>query len=254
MKLSILIPCYNEELGIKEVIKDIPLSRLKKLGYKTEVIVIDNNSTDNTVKVAEKAGAKVISEKKQGKGHAMVTGFRSVHKDTDIVVMIDGDHSYDIREIFRLIEPIESGFCDVVIGSRLNGKITEGSMTFFNRVGNWFFTFLVRLGYKGNVTDVCSGFFAFNKEVSDRLYPHLMSNGFAIEMEMISKMANMGVEMFSVPISYEERKGHSSLNPIKDGIRIMHTWFKYLYWKEPGKKKKFGKIKSAAKFIYDTIF
>ncbi|MCM2325516.1 MAG: glycosyltransferase family 2 protein [Candidatus Woesearchaeota archaeon] len=229
-KITLLIPCYNEEKGIAKVIENIPYGRINSLGYGIQVIVIDNNSKDKTAQIARRYGAKVISEKKQGKGHAIMTGFRNVSDDTDIVVMIDGDNTYDVNEIMRLIEPIDNGFCDVTLGSRLNGKIHADSMSYFNRVGNWLFTFMVRVAYQGNVTDVCTGYFAWKKEVIDRLLPHLNSGDYSIEMEMIVKMARMDVSMFSFPISYAKREGRSNLNPIKDGVKIMSTGIKYMFW------------------------
>jgi dolichol-phosphate mannosyltransferase len=103
-------------------------------------------------------------------------------------------------------------------------------MSYFNRIGNWLFTFMVRVAYQGNVTDVCTGYFAWKKEVIDRLLPHLNAGDYAIEMEMIVKMARMDVSMFSFPISYAKREGHSNLNPLKDGVKIMSTGIKYMFW------------------------
>ncbi|MBI5872454.1 glycosyltransferase family 2 protein [archaeon] len=228
--LTILIPCYNEEEGLPFVMRGIPFKKLDRLGFKTRVVVIDNNSKDRTAKVAEKFGAKVLFEPKQGKGNALIRGFKHA-KDSDTVIMLDGDGSYKSEEMLRLIEPIDNGFCDVVIGSRLSGRITKNSMRLFNRFGNWLFTFLVRIGYNGNVTDVCTGYFAFKGKVIRQLVRHLKSDGFSIEMEMITKMARMGYEIFSVPITYEERNGRSNLDPVKDGIRIMQAFIKNLFWK-----------------------
>lgn len=228
--IALIIPCYNEEEGVGDVIDRIPKKKLKALGYKIDILVIDNNSSDRTADVAKAHGARVISEKRQGKGYAVVTGFLKVPKNTDIVVMIDGDNSYDIAEIARLIEPIDSGFADVIVGTRLNGRLYNGSMTRFNRYGNWFFTFLARVGYNTNITDVCSGFFAWKKNVTDNLAKYLEAGGFSIEMDMITKMAKLGYGCYSVPISYNSRRGTSSLRPVKDGVRIMRVWLKNLSW------------------------
>lgn len=230
-KVVILIPCYNEEEGIGFVMDSIPKSKLNELGYEAEVLVIDNNSSDKTAEIAKIKGAKVINEPKQGKGHAILSGFRNASNDADIVAMIDGDSSYDIQELPRLLEPLENNFADVVVGTRLNGKLVFNSMKGFNRIGNWFFTFLARVGYKTNVTDVCSGFFAWKKCVVDSLVGHLESNGFSIEMEMIAKMSRMGYGCYSVPITYNPRNGKSSLKPFKDGISILHAWLRNLNWK-----------------------
>jgi glycosyltransferase involved in cell wall biosynthesis len=230
-KLTVLIPCYNEEKGIGAVIDNIPFETLLKLGISTEVLVIDNNSKDHTAQVARSKGARVVHEKNQGKGNALRTGFRSISDDTDFVVMLDGDNTYKSSEIVRMIEPLNSGFCDVVIGSRLGGRMHSGTMTKFNRLGNWLFTFLVRYFYHGNITDVCTGYFAWKREVVQELVLHLNSSGYSIEMEMVTKMAKLGYSIYSVPITYDYRAGESALSPFRDGIKIINTWRTNLFWK-----------------------
>ena len=168
-KITILLPCYNEEKGLGEVIDGVPLKKLACFGYRTEIIVINNNSTDHTVKVAQEKGIKVVTEKKQGKGNAIKTGFKNISNDTDYVVMLDGDNTYKSEEILRLIEPLENGFCDVILGSRLEGKINDCSFNLSHRLANWFFTFFVRRFYLVNTTDVCTGYFAWKKKVVDEL-------------------------------------------------------------------------------------
>jgi glycosyltransferase involved in cell wall biosynthesis len=229
-KITALIPCYNEAAGIRDVITAFPREQLARFGYVLEVLVIDNNSKDNTAKVARRAGARVIFEGKKGKGNAIRTGMASLTTDTDYVIMLDGDDTYSPKEILRLIEPIDSGFCNVVIGSRLGGRISAGSMKTFNMIGNWVYSHLVRYSYRVNVTDVLTGYFAWTKEVVDSLHPHLTSDGFAIEMEMITKMAKLGHEIYSVPISYHARAGESNLRPIYDGSRILAMYARNLFW------------------------
>ena len=239
-KIVILIPCHNEAEGIGKVLDKIPHDKLLHNRYNTEVIVIDNCSTDNTTKVAKAHGAtKVISEHKKGKGNAMRTGFKAVPDDADFVVMLDGDDTYDAGEITRMIEPLENRFCSVVIGSRLGGKMHVGAMRFLNRGGNWFFTHIVRMYYKANVTDVLTGYFAWSKKCIDELHPHLISEGFAIEMEMITKMAKLGHEIYSVPISYTPRSGETNLRPFYDGRRILGMWARNLRW-QPDNGGEFG--------------
>lgn len=235
-KITILIPCHNEEKGIGTVIDSIPRRLLKKLGYTIEVIVINNNSTDKTANIAEKKkGVKIIVETKKGKGNAIITGFNAVSLDTQFIIMLDGDNTYKSYEIPRLIEPLISNFCDVVIGSRLSGKMKKNSLRFQNRVANWTYTFLVRQFYRTNITDVLSGYFAWRKDVLDRLIPHLKSTGFEIEMEMITKMKKLGFEVYSVPITYDEREGQTKIEALKDGIKILTVFFKNLTW-SPNKK------------------
>lgn len=232
-KITVVIPCYNEEEGIVAVIKGFPRAQLRKYGFRLEVLVIDNNSSDRTAEVAKAAGARVLHEPKRGKGNAIRTGFYNVSDDTDYVVMIDGDDTYKAHEILRLIEPLHSGFCDVIVGSRMGGKMREGSMRGFNRLGNWGFSFLVRAVYKVNVTDTLTGYFAWRREVIVELRQYLKSAGFAIEMEMITKMARMGHQIYSVPISYEPRLGESSLRPVYDGSRILREFLRQLRWRQP---------------------
>lgn len=233
--IAVLIPCYNESAGIADVIAKIPYDRAERVGWKIQTYVIDNNSTDNTAEIAKKAGAIVLHESKKGKGNAIRHGFASLPKNTDYVVMLDGDDTYDAGEVIRMVEPLHNNFCKVVIGSRLSGKIAAGSMNFTSRLGNWIFTHTVRVAHNVAVTDVLTGYFAWTKEALDELAPHLHSPGFAIEMEMICRMARMKYDIYSVPISYTPRAGESNLRPFHDGVRILHMFAKTLRWKKPKK-------------------
>lgn len=230
-KITLMIPCYNEEKGLPNLLKDIPFSKLKKAGFELEVLVIDNNSKDKTSEVARRGGARVIFEGKQGKGNAIKTGFNNISKDTDFVVMLDGDDTYKPYEILRLIEPLDSGFADVVIGSRLEGKMIGDAMSRSHRMANWWFTFLARFFYGANVTDTCTGYFAWTRKSIKTLNGHIKSKGFAIEAEMITKMAKLGLHISSVPITYESRHGESKLAPVRDGLRITWMLLRNIKWK-----------------------
>lgn len=238
-KITLLVPCYNEEKGIGKVIDGIPLEKLKHQGFKIEVLVIDNNSTDKTSEIAKKKGARVISEKNQGKGNAIRTGFRSIPEDVDYVVMVDGDDTYKTHEIMRLIEPLESGFSDVVVGSRLEGKMVGNAMSKSHRAANWLFTFITRRLYtNANVTDTCTGYFSWKRNTIVHLNGYIESKGFAIEAEMISKLSRLGHKIYSVPITYDPRAGQtkSNLAPFKDAIKIISMLIKNRFWK-PGKEE-----------------
>ena len=232
-----MIPCYNEEKGIGNTIEGIPKKKIKEAGFDIEVLVIDNNSKDRTAEVARKKGARVIVERKQGKGNAIRAGFSNISKDSDYVVMIDGDNTYKAHEILRVIEPLENGFCDVIVGSRLEGRMTRNAMSFSHRLANWFFTFITRQFYGANVTDTCTGYFAWKRGVIVKLNGYVESPGFAIEAEMITKMAKLGYKIYSVPITYDPRHGESKLAPISDGLKITWMLFKNITWK-PGKEQK----------------
>jgi len=252
-KITILIPCYNEEKGIGKVINDVPYEKLAHLGYQTEIIVINNNSTDDTVKIAYEKGYKVVSEKKQGKGHALRTGFKNIGSDTDYVIMLDGDNTYKANEIPRFIEPLENNFCDIIVGSRLEGKLNEDSLSFSHRLANWFFTFLTRRLYLVNTTDICTGYFAWKKKVIDELAPHIKSDGFGIEAEMITKMAKLGFKIFSVPITYDKREGKSKLSPYIDGLKIIRILLKNITWRPKEKENKTFTLSWRFRNYPDTI-
>ena len=248
-KILVIIPCYNEEASIADVVKGFPKAKLAAAGFALDVLVVDNNSKDLTAPRALGAGAQVLHELRQGKGNAMRTGFNNIPEDVDYVAMLDGDGTYRPEELWRLIEPIDSGFCDVVIGSRLGGRIPQGTMTRFNRAGNWVFSHMVRYGYQVNVTDVLTGYFAWRRSAIVNLRPHLVSKGFAIEMEMITKLARLGHEIYSVPINYHPRTGDSSLRPIHDGSRILWMFLTNLVWKPkeiPSPVPRRAKSKNAA--------
>ncbi len=229
-KITALIPCRNEEEGVGAVIDGFKQVVKTREGYELEIIVVDNNSTDATTRVAREHGAFVIHESNPGKGNAMRTAFENVPSDTDYVVMIDGDNTYQADELFRLIEPLESRFASVVIGSRLTGRIVKGAMSRRNRFGNWVFSFLVRMFYHANITDVLTGYFAWNYHALNRLRPYLTAGDFSIEMDMVTKMARLGENIFCVPISYIARSGESNLKPFRDGLRILFVFLKNYFW------------------------
>jgi glycosyltransferase involved in cell wall biosynthesis len=235
-KITVVIPCHNEARGIRRVITGIPTEKLKKFGYKVEVLVVNNGSTDHTVGAASNAGAIVIDEPRKGKGIALRSGFRSVSQNTKYVVMMDGDNTYKGKELLRMIEPLDSGFCDAVIGSRLGGKLKHNALAPSHRLANWLYTFLVRYLFQANVTDSLSGYFAWKKKSLDKLVPYLESDGFAIEMEMITKMKKLDFDVYSVPITYDRRMGKSKLSSYRDGVRIIAMLTRNLFWKPSSRR------------------
>lgn len=237
-KITVLIPCFNEEKGLKKVLENIPYKKLQKYEFDLEVVVIDNNSKDKTADVARSKGVRVVFEPKRGKGHAIKTGFCSAASDTDYVVMLDGDNTYTPTEILRLVEPLHNDFCDVIIGSRLGGKLYKNSFKVQNRIANWIYTFLVRCFYRANTTDVLSGYFAWKKNVIDELVPHLESDGFSIEMEMLTKIVRLGYRIYAVPITYHPRLGESKIAALSDGLKILFVFCKNFYWSPKRKLQK----------------
>ncbi|HXH27348.1 MAG TPA: glycosyltransferase [Candidatus Acidoferrum sp.] len=235
-KVLVVIPCYNEAASIARVISKFPEEQLLRRGIEVKVCVVDNNSTDNTAAIARSMGATVIHEPRKGKGNALRAGFSKVPVDTDYVVMLDGDDTYDPGELLRLLEPLQNNFCDAVVGSRLSGHIDTEAMSKLNYFGNRCFTTAVRFIYHTPVTDVLTGYFAWKKPTLDALRPHIKSAGFAIEMEMITKMARLGHRIISVPIGYHPRGGSSHLHPFRDGCRILSMLLKNIVWWPHGSK------------------
>jgi len=260
-KVAIVIPCYNEAGSIAHVIRQFTEDQRIQSQIDTSIYVIDNNSSDDTSEIAREAGAIVLFEGKKGKGNALRTGFNAIADDIDYVVMLDGDDTYSPKEVLRLIEPLYSDFCDVVIGSRLEGHIQNAAMTKLNGLGNKFFTSAVRALYGANVTDVLTGYFAWKKSALDLMKPHIISQGFAIEMEMITKMARLGLQLSAVPISYHPRTGESSLHPFGDGSRILMMLLRNITWRAPKETAQpaatNGKTTFAARkivFVSDAIY
>ena len=156
-RIAILIPCYNEAQTIERVVREFR----KELPQAT-VYVFDNRSSDRTADLARHAGAVVGHEPRQGKGHVIRTMFRQIH--ADVYVMVDGDGTYPAQSVHALVQPVLDGTADMVIGSRLH----PGSKSQFkplNRFGNRLFRWLLNRWFGVGVTDLLSGYRAFNRRV-----------------------------------------------------------------------------------------
>ena len=173
-KVAILIPCYNEELTIAEVIKEF-----KTALPNADVYVFDNNSSDRTVGKATEAGAVVYEESRQGKGYVVQTMFREI--EADIYVMIDGDGTYPVISVNQLIEPVMNGRADMVVGTRLH--VTSDSMFRIpNLLGNFMYKILVNKLFRVRLTDILSGYRVFNRRLVRSL--PLFKGGFETEAEI----------------------------------------------------------------------
>ena len=147
-RIVVIIPAYNEELSLPKVIKDIP-------NFVDEIVVINNGSTDSTVMVAEKAGATVLTELEKGYGAACLKAVSYIaDKNFDIVVFLDGDYSDHPEEMNLIVAPIIDNDYDMVIGSRMIGKREKGAMLPQAIFGNWLASFLIKLFWKYNFTDL----------------------------------------------------------------------------------------------------
>jgi len=214
--LTFVLPAYNEEESIGKVLENIYLTYPK-----SKVIVVDNNSTDNTAEIAKNAGALLVNEKKQGKGYAVKKGFKMVK--SKFAVMIDADNTYYPNEAGKLLKKLKKNEADVVLGSRLKGIRKSGSITPVNLFGNYVLSLTASLLFC-NISDVCTGYWAFKKEVIDYLLKEgLNSNGFELEAEMFSMIFKKGFKVLEMPINYGVRTDSPKLNSIDDGWKIFKT-------------------------------
>ncbi|CAN5355940.1 glycosyltransferase family 2 protein [soil metagenome] len=226
--IKIIIPAYNEQNAIGKVIKDIPK------GLASEIIVVNNASTDKTEIVAREAGATVLVEKIPGYGRACLKGLEYLSQlkgeTVDIVVFIDADYSDYPEEIPLLLKPILEEGKELVIGSRALGNRERGAMTLPQIFGNWLATSLLKLFYKVEFTDL--GPFRAIKYKS-LLQLHMQDKTFGWTVEMQLKAAKNHLEYAEVPVTYRKRIGISKISgtvkgTIMAGYKIIWTIFKYL--------------------------
>jgi glycosyltransferase involved in cell wall biosynthesis len=224
----VIIPAFNEQNAVCNVISEIPKHLV------SEVIVVNNGSTDDTVKQAQLCGARVLDEPRKGYGFACLKGMEYLKENyassKDIVVFLDADYSDYPEEMIKLVEPIETNMADLVIGSRALGKKEGGSMTPQQIFGNWLATTLLNFFYKVKFTDL-GPFRAIR-------FDHLMNIGMAdttygwtVEMQL--KAAKAGLRCTEVPVNYRRRIGKSKVSgtvkgTIMAGYKILWTIFKYL--------------------------
>jgi glycosyltransferase involved in cell wall biosynthesis len=212
-----MIPCYNEEPTIGQVIADIRSA----LPY-ADIYVYDNNSKDRTTEIANAAGAIVRFEKRQGKGYVLQRMFREI--DADVYVMIDGDSTYPANEAQNLIDPVLNDRVDMVIGSRL---MTASNSEFkrLNRFGNQFFLRTINYIFKVELTDILSGYRAFSRKFIKNVL--LFAGGFDTETEMTIKALARGYQIVEVPVDLTNRPDGSSskIRVVRDGSLILKMIF-----------------------------
>lgn len=226
-KLDVIIPAYNEEDSIGKVVEDLPKERVNR------VIVCNNGSKDNTVKRALEAGAIVVNEPRSGYGSACLAGMKYIAEQgptPDIIVFIDGDYSDYPQQLTALISPIIDDGFDLVIGSRVLGKMESGSMTPAQIFGNWLATNLIRLIYKYEFTDL-GPFRAIRYDSLLNLNMTDPDFGWTVEMQV--RAAKLGLRCTEVPVDYRKRIGKSKVSgtlrgTILAGHKILWTIFKLL--------------------------
>ena len=222
--VSVIIPTLNEAETIGICIRKVQ-EVFKQYGIEGEIIVADN-SEDDTPKIAESLGARVVTPDRRGYGYAYLYGFRFARGR--YIVMGDGDDTYDFLEMPRLLEPLMKGEADLVIGSRFKGKIEKGAMPWLHRwIGNPILTWFLNLFFKAGVSDAHCGFRAIKREALERL--GLGAEGMEFASEMIIEAVRHGLRIKEVPLTYRARRGgRSKLSSFSDGWRhlrfmLLHT-------------------------------
>ena len=215
MKTAVLIPCYNEELTINKVVSDF-----HKALPEAEIYVYDNNSTDNTYFEAEKAGAIVRREPRQGKGNVIRQMLRDI--DADCYLMVDGDDTYPAEYAVELCKGVEDGY-DMVIGDRLSSTYFTENKRMFHNEGNRLVRFLINKLFDSHIQDIMTGYRAMSRQFAKNL--PVISKGFEIETEMTIHALDKNFLIKETAIEYRDRKGDSvsKLNTFSDGIKVIKT-------------------------------
>jgi glycosyltransferase involved in cell wall biosynthesis len=220
--VSVVLPCLNEEATVGRVV-DKALEVMKDRSIDGEVIVVDNGSTDDSVKIAEEHGARVVIEERRGYGNAYRTGFAEA--GGDIIVMADSDDTYDLLEMPKFLDALENA--DFVMGSRLRGDIKKGAMPWLHKnIGNPMLTRILNLLFRTKISDAHCGMRAFKRDFLEKL--DLQTSGMEFASEMVIKAAKLGITIEEVPLTYSPRSGgEAKLVSVEDGWR--HVRFMFLY-------------------------
>jgi len=232
LKLSIIIPAYNERETIEEIVRQVEEAPLDvDLALEKEIIVVDDGSTDGTREILIRMAEThphlkvVLHEKNAGKGAAIRTGLQYV--TGDYVVIQDADLEYDPREYSVLLRPLVERKADVVYGSRFLGP--HRAFLFLHYLGNKFLTLVTNVLYDTILTDMETCYKMFRAEVIKGIT--IRSSGFDFEPEVTAKVLKRGYRLFEVPISYSGRdfEEGKKIHPWKDGLRALWTLIKYRF-------------------------
>ncbi|MEA5013241.1 MAG: glycosyltransferase family 2 protein [Candidatus Limiplasma sp.] len=216
MKVAVLIPCYNESKTIAKVVREFR-AQLPQ----ADIYVYDNNSTDGTDELARQAGAIVRYEYRQGKGNVIRSMFREI--DADCYLMIDGDDTYPAPNAPEMVEWVVKRQVDMVVGDRLSASYYTQNKRPFHNLGNRLVKRLVNSIFKGDISDIMTGYRAFSYQFV-KSFP-VLSKGFEIETEMTIHALDKNLYVKSVPVDYRDRPqdSPSKLNTYTDGFKVLRT-------------------------------
>ena len=215
--VAVLVPCYNEAVTVGKVVDDF-----KRALPDATVYVYDNNSSDDTARIAAEHGATVVRESRQGKGRVVRSMLRQI--DADYYIMVDGDDTYPAEEAADLLKPLIDDEADMVVGDRLsNGTYSKENDRAFHGFGNNLVRFLIKGIYGFDFNDVMTGYRAFN-QVFAKTMP-VVSPGFEIETELSIHAVDKGWRIVEVPIDYRDRPegSESKLSTFSDGMKVLKT-------------------------------
>lgn len=218
-KIAVLIPCYNESKTIAKVVKDY-----KEALPEADIYVYDNNSVDETDKIAKEAGAIVRYERRQGKGNVIRSMFHQI--DADCYLMIDGDDTYPAENARQMCAEVLSGEADMVIGDRLSSTYFEENKRPFHNIGNVTVRYLINKLFHSNVRDIMTGYRAFSRDFV-KMFP-VLSKGFEIETEMTIHALDKNMLLKEIPVTYRDRPAGSvsKQNTYSDGMKVIFTIFR----------------------------
>ena len=218
-QLAILIPAYNESQTITKVIENVKTASADILG--TKIYVYDNNSTDNTVTLAENAGAIIRHEYVQGKGAVIRRMFREI--DAHVYIMIDADDTYPVEAIPEMYKRVLSHNADMVVGDRLSSTYFEENTRPFHNIGNTIVRSTINLLFHTQINDILTGYRAFSYRFV-KTFP-VLSRGFEIETEMSIHATEKNMAVENQVIEYRDRPegSESKLNTYSDGFRVVKT-------------------------------
>ncbi|MDD5288137.1 MAG: glycosyltransferase family 2 protein [Dehalococcoidales bacterium] len=218
--VSIVIPALNEREGIGRTIRTIPRSKLEAMGYKVQVLVVDNGSNDGTGEIARQAGADVIFEPKRGYGNAYKAGFAGA--TGDIIATSDADATYPVEDIPRLVKIIDEDKIDFITTNRF-AMMKNGAMSFRNKVGNAVLSTTMMMLFGLNIKDSQSGMWVFRRNILDNL--KLTSNTPLSQELKIEACHFAGCSWREVPIEYRHRVGRVKLGGWKVGFENLFQMF-----------------------------
>ena len=225
MKLSVIMPVYNEEDTLEEIVR-----RVQAVGLAHEIVIVDDGSEDGTRKILKELETQdnirvILHEKNQGKGAAVVSGIKSAVGD--VMLIQDADLEYDPRDYPALLKPLEEDLCEVVFGSRFLGSARR-PILFWNMVANKFLTLVTNVLYNNILTDMETGYKVFRREVVEGLTIH--SRRFDFEPEFTAKILKRKVRIFEVPITFNPRLyGEGKKITAWDGVVAFWTLIKYRF-------------------------